>query len=368
MKIIHFCSSHSRYDTRVFKKICRSLAKLHDVTYICAEGNNPPSEKIDNVYLIDIGRKKKTKVQRYITTPPKLFLRALKEKADIYHIHDPELIIWGLLLKLFKKKVIIDCHELYLDQILDRGYIRYIKYPVFFIWWLFERIAIPFFDSVICATDRIFNHFIKLNKSTYRIYNYPLLEEFEQNPFRTLNQNKRKGLIYLGGISSERGIRNIVKAMDYIDEDLHLVGPFVDENFRHELMKLDGWKKVIWHGPQDRINSINLLYQAKIGVINFLPKKNHTEALPNKIFEYLAAGLYVCASDFKYWRDFFQSAESIDFADPNNPEALAQTINSSLKKIDTSTSDKAKFFAQNHSWHSEEKKILEIYSKLEKTS
>ena len=167
----------------------------------------------------------------------------------------------------------------------------------------------------------------------------------------------------MGGITAERGIKNIVKAMEHVDDRLHLVGPFVSKEFHSELQELNGWKKVIWHGPLDRNESISMLQKSKIGLINFLPKKNHIEALPNKIFEYLAAGLHVCASDFIFWKNFF-NIDQISYSNPEDPLAIAENINNSLKMVDDSSAVKAKYFAETHSWLSQEKKLLEIYTKI----
>jgi hypothetical protein len=53
-----------------------------------------------------------------------VYRKALKTDADIYHLHDPELMPLGLLLKLQRKKVIYDVHENLPKQISIKHWIN----------------------------------------------------------------------------------------------------------------------------------------------------------------------------------------------------------------------------------------------------
>ena len=55
--------------------------------------------------------KPKSHLQRAFTTIFKVFALAIKQDADIYHIHDAEMLPFGLILSLLGKKVIYDIHE-----------------------------------------------------------------------------------------------------------------------------------------------------------------------------------------------------------------------------------------------------------------
>lgn len=73
-----------------------------------------------------------------------LFKLALKEKADVYHFHDPELILIGILLKLKRVKIVYDVYEEYSKDTLYKDWIknRYIKPSIAFLYIVMEKMGI----------------------------------------------------------------------------------------------------------------------------------------------------------------------------------------------------------------------------------
>jgi len=110
-KIIHLTSAHARYDTRIFIKMCSSLAKNENykVSLVVADGNG--DEIKNGVTIVDVGAKSGGRISRMTTTVKKVFQKAKELNGDIYHLHDPELIPIGVKLKKLGKKVIFDAHE-----------------------------------------------------------------------------------------------------------------------------------------------------------------------------------------------------------------------------------------------------------------
>lgn len=98
MKIVHLTSVHQRYDIRIYRKMCCSLTALGKVYLVCADGNG--DEVIDKVNIIDVG-KTKSRILRMLASVNLIYKKAIDLDADIYHLHDPELIRIGL--KLIKK-------------------------------------------------------------------------------------------------------------------------------------------------------------------------------------------------------------------------------------------------------------------------
>ena len=98
-KITHLTSAHSRYDTRIFIKMCSSLSKNENykVSLIVADGKN--DETRNGVMVVDVGAKVGGRLSRMTNTVKKVFVKAKELDSDIYHLHDPELIPIGLKLK-----------------------------------------------------------------------------------------------------------------------------------------------------------------------------------------------------------------------------------------------------------------------------
>ena len=98
-KITHLTSVHARYDTRIFIKMCSSLAKKenYEVFLVVADGKG--NESKNGVAIVDVGAKTGGRISRMTQTAEKVYQKAKELDSDIYHLHDPELIPIGLKLK-----------------------------------------------------------------------------------------------------------------------------------------------------------------------------------------------------------------------------------------------------------------------------
>ena len=64
---------------------------------------------------------------------------------------------------------------------------------------------------------------------------------------------------------------------------------------------------------------------AGVGLVTLLPRPNYLESLPTKLFEYMAMGIPVLASDFPLWRRLVEEAGAGRLTAPE-PGAVARAL------------------------------------------
>src|SRR5467141_3498823 len=107
-RVVHLTSVHPPFDVRIFHKECKSIVRAgYDVTLIASHDRD---ETRDGIRLKAIP-KQSGRLSRMTRGFWSIYREALRQDADLYHFHDPELIPLGLLLRMKGKKVIYDVHE-----------------------------------------------------------------------------------------------------------------------------------------------------------------------------------------------------------------------------------------------------------------
>lgn len=367
MKVAHLTTVHQRYDTRIFVKQCNSLAvKGYNVTLIVADGKG--DELKNGINILDAG-KPANRISRMVLSTRKVYGLALKTGAEIYHLHDPELMPIGLLLKQKKKTVIFDAHEDVSLQLLNKPYLTWGSgWLLSKSYSLFEKTALSRFDAIVAATPVIREKFSVICKRVVDINNFPLLAEFIQDK-KSIGK-KAKKVCYIGGYTSVRGVSEIVQSMSLTGSNIRLLmgGMFFEKSFEQEVKSLSGWQMVDDRGFLDRTAIRNLLSESFAGLVTLHPIPNYLESLPVKMFEYMAAGIPVIASDFPYWREIIESNKCGICVNPLKPSRIAEAINflaMNPEAAQTMGQNGRKAVEEKYNWEKEEKKLHEVYSKFQ---
>ncbi|MND40571.1 D-inositol-3-phosphate glycosyltransferase [compost metagenome] len=364
MKIAHLTSAHPRFDTRIFVKQCCSLAKSYETYLVVADGKGDEVKNL--VKILDVGKFNGRK-NRMLNAPKAIFEKALSLDAEIYHLHDPELIPIGLKLKKMGKKVFFDAHEDLPNQIMSKHYLNPVsKKIIAFLVKAYEKYACAKLDGVVSATPFIRDKFFKINRNTIDINNYPKLEEFSSIPTATLKENQ---VCYIGGLADVRGIVEMVQAIDSTQSKAKLVlaGDFSDKNLEQSVMKMEGWEKVNFLGYVGRNEIKNTLASSVAGLVVLHPTRSYLDSLPVKMFEYMCAGIPVIASDFPLWRSIVNDAQCGVCVDPLKPHEIAKAIDYFINNP-----DKARVMGEQgraavlekYNWSIEENKLLNFYSNI----
>jgi glycosyltransferase involved in cell wall biosynthesis len=362
-KICHLTSVHPPFDTRIFYKECKTLVDTgYDVTLVV---QNDRDEVIDGVKILGIDTPK-NRTERMKRTTSQVYQRALECDADIYHFHDPELMPLGLRLKRRGKKVIYDVHEDVPRQILSKQWIPALLRKA--ISWMVERIenyAAKRFDYIVTATPYIRDRFLKINRKSIDINNFPFLSELHIT--NTDWRSKEKLVCYVGGIGRVRGIQEMVRAIGMTPYSMLLAGNFESSVEREIALQQDGWRQVIELGHINRTEVKEVLSRSMAGLVLFHPEPNHINAKPNKMFEYMSAGIPVIASKFPLWNEIIEGNNCGICVDPLNVNEIADAINWIMDYPEQAMrmgENGRKAVEEKYNWEEESKKLIALYDRL----
>ncbi len=363
LKIVHLSSAHNDRDVRIFLKECRSLALKYPnaEVHLILAGVDERLE--DGVRVHSVPKRTGNMITRMLRTVNQVRKKALELNGDIYHIHDPELLRIAFRLKRGGKKVIYDAHEDLPRQISGKSYLP-VKGLIAFLTEIIEDFVSARLTGVLAATPFIAERFKKINPNTIDINNFPLESEIEF--IAETGIQKENNVCFIGGISPIRGTKELADAMAFTDCQLALAGE-IPSDFRTTLIESAGWENVHELGFVDRNTSMLIKQKAIAGIVTFLPFPNHVNAQPNKIFEYMAAGLPVIGSNFPMWRDLLEKNKCGICVDPADPKAIAKAITylkTHPEEAKAMGENGKRLVQETYNWKAEEKKLFEFYQAL----
>lgn len=365
IKVCHLTSAHPENDIRIFHKQCISLSRGGFEVFLVA--SNATEKEINGVNIKTIKREYRGRLNRFLKTTNNVYRKALEINADIYHLHDPELLRIALKLKRKGKIVIYDSHEDVPKQIMDKHWIPYLlRHFISFCYSRYESYVCKRINGVISVTEKICQRFKRINKNVELIANYPLLEEADIIDKSTYLKKENQAC-YIGGLFPTRGISEIVEAVKHTKVNLILAGNFSPVSYRSKLENNEGWENVKYLGLVSRVKIMEILKTSSVGLVTLHPTKSYLDSLPIKMFEYMSAGLPVVASDFPEWKKIITETECGICVDPMNIDQISEAIQYVLQNKDKAKEmgiNGKKAFRDKYNWKVEEKKLLKFYNTL----
>lgn len=363
--VCHLTSVHKWDDIRIFHKECVSTAQNGIEVHLVATKTNDKIEK--GVHIHGINFSTKSRLKRFFKTSKLVYQKAIEINADIYHFHDPELMIYGLKIKKKGKKVIYDVHEDLPRQIQTKHWIpKSIRSIVSFFVEKIENRIVKKMSYVVTSTENIKERFASLNSNVSTIYNYPIIEENIELPDWSQRQNS---ICYVGGIMRGRGILELVNVLEENSKvDLNLAGIYSPESLKDELILMQGWSKVNDFGFVNRKEIIKILNKSKIGMVTLHPTQSYIESLPIKLFEYMYAGLPVIVSNFPIWQSIINESGCGISVDPLDVNRISSTIDYLIENSEIAEEMGRRgreAVLEKYNWKIEEEKLINIYLNLQ---
>ncbi len=379
MKVCFVSSMHTPLDKRVFDKEARSLAVAgFDVVHL-APGNIQTEVK-DGILLK--------------TYPPpdglicralgmfKLYTRANKIDADVYHCNEVDSWVVGVFLKLFKgKKVVFDVHEHYPSTF---GYDRF---PQWFqpicsvIIRILFRCLIPFTDYLFLAKKSVSSDFPSASGKMEVIYNYtpirnkPISKKDVPTKIQRIFDGKFTA-VHIGLFNVNRGWPQLLSAMTKITIpnfqfiSIGMINDDTEEEFwkvasqfgLKQKIILKPWlpfEDVYWH-----------LLCSQVGLVLFQPENlNIVYAFPHKMFDYMLAGLPVIIPEFAIEIAPIVKQKNCGLPiDTTNPDKIANAINmlsnSNSKRLSMGQNGR-RAVIEECNWESQAEKLVNYYRTLQ---
>lgn len=291
----------------------------------------------------------------------RLFFYLLLHRAEILVANDLDTLLPNFIAAWLKgSELYYDSHEYFtgVPELLDRPFVRGV-------WEQLERWIFPRLHNVYTVNSTL----AKLFEEQYlvKVQVIKNVPELDSDNTVAVEKPSQHILLYQGAVNKDRGLEEMVEAMAYIDAaTLHIVG---DGDVKNSLIKrvaeLKIGSKVLFINrlPFEELRSYTL--KASLGLcIEKDTNINYRYCLPNKIFDYIHAGVPVLASNLVEIEKIISRYEIGAFIHSHDPKAIADQINKLL--IDRSLlacwkENTIKARAELN-WQEEELKLLKIFN------
>lgn len=295
----------------------------------------------------------------YLNFNLRLFRYLLFSRADFYHANDLDTLLANFLASKFKRaQLVYDSHEFFteLPELVRRPRVQKI-------WKRLERWIFPKLKRVCTVNESIAQRYQDLYKVKVNVVrNLPLRRMEKWSPQR------EKILLYQGALNEGRGIELMIGAMKFLPGyRLHIYGGGPIENElrarveslpNREQIKISGW--IGFEELQERTPEgfLGLSLEEDTG-------QNYRFALPNKIFDYVQAGVPVLVSDLPEMSalvNLYGVGEVLQ-----NEERTAEKLAAKILELDRNMEKWNRYFNQCETaakalcWENEKKVLLDLY-------
>ncbi|MDR5886708.1 glycosyltransferase [Vreelandella janggokensis] len=371
-RVVIVAPVHIWNDVRVFKKEALTLlGEGYEVILIARVNNN--CEK-SGIKIISPAGSHRNRFLRFFSLPL-VAIQALKYRGMVYHFHNPDTLPIAVLVKLLGHRVVYDTHEDFTKKILVRNWLpKYARKLVAYMVGKAERLTAGFVDRCIVTQENVAR---RLGKNSILIGNPPRFDEallrkveVEAESIKVSNEYDVFRLVYIGGVSFSRGLKEMVEALNILNNKiscrLWLIGP-ADKKELMLAQDLKGWAFVDYLPRMPQEKAFAYVYLADVGLIYINDVGDHSETDPNKIYEYMLFKKPFIASDFSKWRKKLGCYKAGIFITPGSALILSDTVEY-LFELGENEREKmgenGYCYVLKNNWDVESAKLITLYQDL----
>jgi glycosyltransferase involved in cell wall biosynthesis len=317
---------------------------------------------------------------RFAVHELRLLRRLVALRPDVLHAHDSNALL-PVALAAWRLGVpfVYDAHDLWLGRPRrERGRLSFALNQAWYT--LLERLLVARAAATITVSPPIVDHLRDRYglAAVALVPNYPDPDPEPPPAPRDLRDlpggerlvPDRPVVLYLGGLMGGRGLEQLVDAMALVEDaqlvlmgDGQLAGPL-----RERASRLGIGERVHRLGPVPPDEVVAHAASADVGVSPIVPScLNYRYSLPNKLFQYMAAGLPTVASDFPQVREIVIGSGCGVVADTTRPRAVADAIGAVLADPEAARAmgerGRAAVAGRYH-WGVSAERLLEVYAAL----
>ena len=330
-KICILTTAHSPFDDRIYYREAVTLKKLGYDLSIIAPYEKPMVTKED-INILNVP-KFPNRFYRFSKTGFNIYQLAMKQNADIYHFHDPDLLPWMFLLQKKGKKVIYDVHEYNSKSIITKYWIpKKLRNSISNFVDIIEKKFSSKFSGIITVNPHMAELFRLVNMNTVSVGNYPLNWFIEK--CSTIKKFNLNNISYIGGLNKDRGYEVIISTMKFLERNgidlmCSITGQIdymgIDDNFPRLKLGINE-NNIRWNGVVNFLEIPGYLSQSGIFWLPWINTPNNELGTPIKIFEYMAAGRPIVASSLSFVKKIIQEVGCGTLVIPNDTESNAKAI------------------------------------------
>lgn len=371
-------SVHSALDNRVFYREAHSLRRGgHEVLLVAVHNRD---EVRDGVQIVGLPRVPRWRRPLLWFT---LLRHALRSGAELFHFHDPELLLVMPLLRLLTRKpTIYDVHEAYADFILVKDYLpAWLRLPIAWAFRRLEPLLSRMQSALIYADDQIAASFARVRLPQETLFNFPERSFIETAAATVQARSEREGqrapvILYLGGMERNRGSRLMVDAFQQVRQALpeahlvlvgHFMPPDLEEEVRSDAAQREVADAITFTGrlPFEEIGTH--LSQAAVGWVPWQPVVKNKKNIPTKLFEYMAYALPVVSSDLPSTRPYVKQGMNGFLVEADCAAAHAEAILRLLRRpVEAQAMGQRgqEMVRTRWNWDAMEERLLTLYQSL----
>ena len=371
MRVCHITSRHRWDDVRIYQRACIGLLnKGLEIHLIATFPEQLPEESGVQFHWL----KQRNGWGKRILSSREAYKCSLKIEADVFHFHDPDLLPWMLLLSFKGKKVIYDIHENYTERLLGLKFPNLLKLLLFKLWLKFERYCVDEFAGIITTTFSMQDLFSDINTPKIVVSNTPYLSSLG---ISNMNTDKMPFTIYTSGSHSDkRHCMQTIEALPLIlkkipEARLIFAGTYFPDNYA---IKLKSKAKEL--GVEIRVKTDGMLpykenltrtAQMEVGCVFYEDNVNNRVTVPNRLFEYMYAGVAVIGESFNEVKMVIEESNCGCVVNSSDPESIAEGIIrlfSDIPGLRKMQSNARNRIVSTYSYEYELEKMINFYNTL----